>query len=1145
MVGSLSKPSRWSAFALCLLALLVFPALASADVETITFDSPAPLNAPLNESAGHRIRFPSQEGFRPYPTAVGEELAKSGTAVGHIGRCVEEVEATGEGEPEGCIGSSAGTTAVLTQTARSVTVFAGVFESAPPTFAVLKTFDAEGRLLESTGPVPLSEARFGFHQRLEVTDAAGKIAKFTVESSPDGEGRAVLDLGIDDVSVDFAANGDPDFTLTAINTVVPLVDGQHFDLPVRVTRLNGSHGTIELSAGGLPEGVSANVVRLEGDETKATLTLAADPSAPDTNFVPTVGDVAGRPIGIAVGSATRTTPLFVRVATDFKLSSGGVGEEEGKKVFVQTPDCAPADVPIGIARDIAMSRNVSLSVEEEGEEGAGPLTGVSAEFLPEATVPPGGNLLAERTLRLRAGPESALAQHPIPLIVRGTDGPGGTSRSLELELTRFNRASIATSTPGSGLGDTPRFGKEGTAVQIHGLGFCPGTMVEVGNDRAIVPTRFVDDKTLEFHVPRYATSGSVRIIPPGRLRKYQSEASLVVDSVRNSDGFAFKNYLVGSLGIDEFAKAFGTESLFINVNPCWPFGDCSINTGILSPLAAIDWGWMNIGLQGSGGHCVGIGIAAEQLQEGKLKYREIADPGKGNARSAFEATNRGGANDVLNGLLDAYQAREYSDEFLSSRFTRSPSLGPQLARLEREFSKNRLPMVVLQKGFGEEHAAIAYDMTQTATKAEISLYDSEEPFSESEELAELDSSTHHASVDNSTVTIDKVHGTWSYPIGGWTGSATDGGFWVVPASATPDHPSLPGLDTLTGAISSLSSIALGSSDGSARAVPSGHTTAPPRASRSNLAAASAHGGPSAEFLPTAERGAAPGSTGVWVSADDGHPLEGTVEGLKPGHYTESYAAPGFVASASDVNTAKGVRDELSGLHDSLSFDSGAARPLELDLARRASATETDAATVRTQASGNGHDTVGLARGAALSYAHRGAATTVSFSLTSVRRDGGGATFLSGPVRVRGGDRLRAAALDRELRRVKLEIRHADGSTTVRLLRNRAHAPGRIRLRAARASGGKLILPFRLSGFHQAGVVGVSLRLERGAHIVAHKSIAMKAGNGARRASWKLPRRLRHGAYRVLVDVRVITAGARGSTASQSVSVRAAGRVDLR
>ena len=43
-----------------------------------------------------------------------------------------------------------------------MTVFAGVFESEPPTFAVLKTFDAEGHLLESTGPVGLSEAKFGF-----------------------------------------------------------------------------------------------------------------------------------------------------------------------------------------------------------------------------------------------------------------------------------------------------------------------------------------------------------------------------------------------------------------------------------------------------------------------------------------------------------------------------------------------------------------------------------------------------------------------------------------------------------------------------------------------------------------------------------------------------------------------------------------------------------------------------------------------------------------------------------------------------------------------------------------------------------------------------------------------------------------------
>ncbi|HEX2392748.1 MAG TPA: hypothetical protein VHI77_07495 [Solirubrobacterales bacterium] len=1144
MIRSLPRSSRWNALAACLFALLLFPALAHADVETITFDSPLPLNLPLNESAGHRIRFPTQEGFRPYPTEVAAGRAKSGTAVGHIGRCVEEAEATGAGNPEGCISSHAQTTGVLTQTAKSVTVFAGAFDAGPSSFVVLKTFNAEGRLLESTGPQPLPEAGLGFILRLEVQDTAGRIAKFTVESSrgPSGEGQAIVGLGIDDLSVDFATNGDPDFFLTGIPGVQALVGGQHLDVPVRATRLNGSHGPIELIAIDLPDGVSSSALRLEGDETEGTLRLTAAPTAPDTDFVPTTATLIAHPVGVAVGKEDRTTPLSVRVATDFRLGSGEVIEGDERKILVQAPDCAPVDVPIRIDRDIAMNRDVTLAVAEEAGEEVGPPHGVSAEFLPSATVAPGGNLTAERVLRLRAGPESDLASHPLHLIVSGSDGPGGTSRSLDLLLTRTNRASVGGGPRGTDLGDTPRFGREGTAVQVHGLGFCPGTAVAVGNDRAIVPARLVDDRTLEFQVPRYATTGQLGIIPPGPLSPYRSEDPLTVDSVRNSDGFAFKNYPVDSFGITEFTKAYGADSLFIHVNPCWPFGDCSINTGILSPLAAIDWGWMNIGLRGSGGHCVGISLAAEQLQEGRLRYREIADPERGSAHSAFEATNRGGANEILNSLLDAYQAREYSDEFLSARWNRSPSLGPQLARLEAEFSQNRLPMIVLQKGTFQEHAVIAYHLAQTANKAEISVYDSEDPFGAAEELAETNPSPHQAGIDTSTITIDKVRGTWSYPIGNWSGSTSDGGFWVVPPSATPDHPSLPGLDALEGAVNSVYSMTFGSADGSAQV--GGGRVSPPHQQRGRLAAASAQSARAAEFLPTAEAGAAPGTSGAWVSGDGRRPLEGAVEGLKSGHYTESYAAPGFVASATDVATAKGVEDEISGLRDSLSVDSGMSRPLRLNLARRASASRTDAATVRTHASGGGSDTVALPGGGVLSYAHDGGGATMSFSLTGVRRNGGGATFLSGPVPVRGGDRLRAVPMDRDLDRVRLELRHADGSRTTRVLRNRARPAGRIRLGTARVAGGKLRLPFKLAGFREAGVAGVSLRLQRGGRIVARRAIAKRAGNGPHRVVWKLPRRLGHGAYRLLVDLRVLTAGARGSTVSQSVLAKRGATVRL-
>ena len=63
-----------------------------------------------------------------------------------------------------------------------------------------------------------------------------------------------------------------------------------------------------------------------------------------------------------------------------------------------------------------------------------------------------------------------------------------------------------------------------------------------------MPTTRVDDHTIEFHVPRFATTGPVTIIPPGRLPSYKTSDILTIDNVRNTDGFSFKNFDFGTLG---------------------------------------------------------------------------------------------------------------------------------------------------------------------------------------------------------------------------------------------------------------------------------------------------------------------------------------------------------------------------------------------------------------------------------------------------------------------------------------------------------------------------------------------------------------------------------------------------------------------
>jgi hypothetical protein len=1104
--------------ALCLPA--AFPAAAGAEVQTIDFDT-GTLGSPL-EGQGD-VGFPLSQGFRPYRTDVGIR-AHSGTTVGDVGRCAQEVEARG-GDAGACEFFQAATTAVLARTARSVTLFAGRFGPVepldPPEQATLTAFDANGTRLASTGPVPIGT---GFNTPLSVSNDAGRIARFTVRatSGPFGENEFAGDLGIDDLSVNFADGGAPDFSVSAPAQILALVQGQSLQVPVQINRVNGSNGSVFLSVSDLPAGVSASPVTVSGTGTTATITLSADPSAPDTAFVPTDATITADPLGNAnVGPGPREAPLKVRVARDFELSVKGFSEADlllsGGRIQIEAPDCAPLDVPVKVTRDIAFDRDVALRLAYEVQGLEAPLPqGIGAEIVPGAVVPPGGTLAAERTLRLSAARN--LLPPVLDLVFKAEANRGGSARALPLELIRRTpQASISPGGLGSGYGRTPRLGRPGTRVRIHGTGFCPGTKVEVGNDQATAPATLIDPHTIEFTVPRYATTGPVTIVPPGRASlKYESDDTLTVDSFRNSAGFAFKNFNWGALSLSELTTAFGADDLFIKINPCWPFGDCTVRTGFLSPLAAIEWGMLNGILQAPGSaHCYGMALAARRFTDGREPYRTYADPGRGKASSVFELSDPLGPGDRLHSLLDAEHVKQYSEEFISAWVSRKRPVQTQLDFLKREFERGHTVELSLKGSRTRGHVVLAYDLEQTRDKATIYTYDSAVPFEPPEDRS---GSTHRSLVDFSNVTVDKASRSWTMPglyTGGWYGT-----LWAIPPDTVPEDPSLPGVGTLAKAVTEF---VLGSSDG---AVEVTRTSS------------------GAEPLPLSDGTASSSTGGTWVSDDLEQPLEVSLLGRKSGSFSHSYVAPGFAARVADLSTDEGVRDTITGSGDSLRVESGEARALQVDLARRAGGSAAAGASLETHASADGADSAGLSEDGTLTYAHDGAPTTAEFTLTAVRRDGGPAKFVSGAVPVGRGDHLRAEPLDRELRRVRLTIRDARGRTTTRVLRDRSRPAVRLRLGAPSVRGHHLAMRIRARAASARAMVGVSMRVIRAGRLVARRAIALKGVAGSRQVHWRLPRSLRDGRYQLLVDARAISVAGRGSPISDGTSARRAAGISV-
>ncbi|HEX5609755.1 MAG TPA: hypothetical protein VFX45_06665 [Solirubrobacterales bacterium] len=1094
-----------AALAAVALVAAIIASGASAEVQTIDFEA-ATLGAPLNGEGD--IAFPQSRGFRPYGAEVGNR-ANSGTKVGDLGRCIEEAP-----RASACELFQAHTTAELARTASSVTVFVGRFGPIEagdvPERAMLTAFRADGQPIAAQA-IELVE---GFKRRLQVQSPAGNIAGFSISaiSGADNSGPAG-DLGVDDVSVNFVQGGAADFAVSTTTDVVGVPAGEEVQVPVRVSRINGSNGRIDLAVSGLPLGVSADPVRLEGLQTQATLTLRAEPSAPDTNFAPAAASVVANPNGnAAVAPAPRTAPLAVRVGRAFQLRSGEVTDAEEKVIPVSLPSCAAVDVPLTIARDPALERTVQLSVRQDLEDSTLMPPGISGEFLAGADVAPGGGLVAERTLRLRSDASSGLFSQPRTIVVEARVEPGEPPRALRLRLTHAEGASVSRITPAFRDARTPRFGRPGATVRVSGEGFCPGTTVIVGSDQSRTPTTLLDDRTLEFVVPRYATTGPLTVVPPAGGHPYQG-GRLQVDSVRNGDAFPFKNYPFGALALDELERAFGSDDIFISVNPCWPFANCTVQTGFLSPMAAIDWGVLNIALRRSNGHCFGINLSLQQLASRKVPLSFYT---RAPGAQPFDVPGPNGPEASLEALLDANHARQYSEEFLEAYFKRPKGLQPQLDLLAREFGKGQMPMVQIYRGL-RAHSVLAYDLVETASTARIYVYDNASPFLAEEEF---DPNRHRTKVEAGVIAIDKTSGTWTYEgASGWSGSVADGSIWVSPFEANPDDPSLPGRDTLT---RGLAYVVLGSLDGTVRS----------------------DAGSGAEFLPDTGEEADAAGNGTWVGAA-GKPLDVTMTGTRDGRYTQAYSAPGFIASIEDVATKKGVRDEITGAGDELRFESGRARELEIGLAKEQGKTLTLGATLRIHASAGGAERAGFAKSGALTFAHEGAATAASFTLTAIRPNGGPTSFESGPVALRDGDRVTAKPLGRDLKRVRLTIRGKGGRKVSRVLRDRSNG-GRLRIGKPRVSKGTLSLPYKLSGVRGRGrgIVGASLRLMRGKRVVAKKALAVRASKGAHRITWKLPKGISRGSYRLAADLRALSPGSRGSTVTDSVTAASSSRLKI-
>ena len=1041
--------------------LLTLVPAARADTVVVDFESGPALETAVTDQylSAAFVRFLHADfGFRPYRRSAPNQ-ARSGTVVADVGVNVCEREA---GPGVGCETAIGGTSGRLTRTARAVTVFAGLFgPPAQPVTARLIAYRANGAVAATGAAIPMTAQ--GFTTPVHVASAAADIASF--ELKLEGNGAVGAALGFDDLTIEYPANSLPDFSLTAPSGPVAVLQGKATDVPVQLTRLNNSNGNIHMSVTALPAGVTAQVIpaAVPGTQGNATVRLSAGPNAPPFE-VPRSVTIRADPQGNAnVAPVARSIGVLMRVGGNFSLQ-GPAGE-------IDVPTCSAVDVPFKLLRDRAFTGTVALTAEDLP-------AGVTAEFLPGASIPPGGGFNVDATLRLRGSTAAITAKE----VTIRAESPGSPARTIKVKL----KPAVPSAALESAVGLTPRHFTPGTQLRLRGNGLCPGTVLRIGNQLAEAPTSVdPDGRGLTFNVPRLATSGPVTVVPPPGSTEYVTTNSLVIRSVRNRFGFKFVNYTFDKLAIDELTDLVGHDDLFITVNPCWPWGSCSIVTGILDPSAAVIWGVVNLTLRaGGGGHCLGMVRGTQEIMGGRVPLNRF---GSG---SIWDIPAMAGPGDEeLKSFLDSRQALQITAEYIQAFVYRNRRVAFQVGEIEKELRAGREPGVVILKGHLRGHQVRAYDMEPRPDGGvDILVYDPNRPFTPNEDINAFTHRDREVTESVIRVSADRERWEYSHASETWSGSGLDGSLFSVPLDWVPKELSLPGLDNIDDVLNMIISASV---DGAARVedVPEG-----------------------AEYLPLGDRSGVAGVTVARTGA-----VSQTMVGVKKGTYRQAVVGDGFAASA-EVPTERGVRDRVSGSPEDerVRFSSlGPERPLTLELAKGARS-----ATIRTRTSGS--DTATL--GAALTYEHTGAPTEFSFSLGSVQRNGGPEAFESGTLRIGRGDRVSASPDWNRLGRVRLVVRHRGGGVTRRVLRNRAAVRARVKLGALRVKGRRAVVKARFGKLPRQAAGGLVLQIRDGDRTLARRAIAVRRPRkGTRAFRWRLPE-LAGGDYRLVAKLAVAVGG---------------------
>jgi hypothetical protein len=876
----------------------------------------------------------------------------------------------------------------LTTETRHVSLLAGTEGGAA---AVLAGYNLRGELVAEDKAAIKKEVE----TQLQISTSEPEIAYFSLARSPND--APALEMAL--LEFEIPAKPPPPALVLLQGGGVYGSPGTTARDTVEVERVNGADEPIELHVERLPTGVT-----LTGGQTIAkgsdstTLTFSIAPGAPVVNgaqfsISATSSDVAEPPNPIVEDFTI--TPVL-----ELQLQKLGAGDSASQTETLT--GCTSARLPVLVIPGAGVTTPTSLSLSATGDT-----EGLSDTLQPPSGAPPA-------TLVVEQGPTGPTGEAKIT--VTGTNGSNHSSATLAVHRQPPQLSNV-TSFFGIDFVETPVDLRGSTELQIEGEGFCPGSQVQFGNEKAIASSSnglllSSGPGAIIAKAPTLATTGPVTISVPGGgpLGTVTSKQTVTVNSFRNTDAHPFKNF-DSEIFWTEFKEAFGDEQTEITIDLCWPFG-CDIH--VPEPQAYAVW-LFGAKKLGYGGLCFGLALSSQRLVDG-LEPLALYPPGGPNVYSLPKSEPLEIDIRVMHAeQIGLQNIGDYLEQIgkLNSLSTEGAvtHVNDEIATALKEGEHPLLELLGSIHGEVEGHVVVAYNIEGVAkNEYYIDVYDPNLPFKPGENATNGDE--HESNFDSSRILV-KANGSWSLPSTGISGNLKQNieyssflghidvpqAIVVVGARELPVPEEIPNLANL---VSFVFFNNAGAGEEERPGPPTSHITQITNAAGQQLF------GPGGQLNTNPSKGLvglpylteqAGASNGPAMLALKGHQSDLRLSIAGTGSGPDTYSLVGGRSVAEIGTTAsKGSHDELTldpGAN-TLGFSTDAARaPVTMTLLDGPGEVR-HTTQVRTTSFRGGSDTlVDSANGPLLK--HRGPATTFTFSVTSVQPDGPPATFESGPL----------------------------------------------------------------------------------------------------------------------------------------------------